>query len=74
MRLQQLSYANENQPRFTRWIIRSIEGLSGRDRYWRLYQIWSREVVPQGRQIFSKMFVSIFALNGRHATCPTARW
>jgi len=55
MRLEQLSYANENQPRFTRWIIRSIEGLSGRDRYWRLYQIWSREVVPQGRQIFSKM-------------------
>ncbi|MEM5472744.1 lysophospholipid acyltransferase family protein [Hoeflea sp. AS60] len=55
MRLDQLSYANENQPRFKRWIIRSIEGLSGRDRYLRLYQIWSRDVVPQGQQIFSKM-------------------
>lgn len=55
MRLDQLSYANENQPRFKRWIIRSIEGLSGRDRYLRLYQIWSRDVVPQGKQIFSKM-------------------
>jgi len=55
MRLDQLSYANENQPRFTRWIIRSIEGLSGRDRYMRLYQIWSRDIVPQGQQIFSKM-------------------
>lgn len=55
MRLYQLSYANENQPRFTRWIIRSIEGLSGRDRYMRLYQIWSRDIVPQGQQVFSKM-------------------
>lgn len=55
MRLDQLSYANENQPRFKRWIIRSIEGLSGRDRYLRLYQIWSRDIVPQGQQIFSKM-------------------
>lgn len=55
MRLDQLSYANENQPRFKRWIIRSIEGLSGRDRYLRLYQIWSRDIVPQGQQVFSKM-------------------
>ncbi|MCC0035830.1 MAG: lysophospholipid acyltransferase family protein [Hoeflea sp.] len=55
MRLDQLSYANENQPRIKRWIIRSIEGLSGRDRYLRLYQIWSRDIVPQGRQVFSKM-------------------
>lgn len=55
MRLDQLSYANENQPRFTRWIIRSIEGLSGRERYLRLYQTWSRDVVPQGQQIFSRM-------------------
>jgi putative hemolysin len=55
MRLDQLSYANENQPRLKRWIIRSIEGLSGRDRYLRLYQIWSRDIVPQGQQIFSKM-------------------
>ena len=55
MRLDQLSYANENQPRFKRWIIRSIEGLSGRDRYLRLYQTWSRDIVPEGRQIFSRM-------------------
>ena len=55
MRLDQLSYANENQPRLTRWFIRSIEGLSGRNRYLRLYQTWSREIVPQGRQVFSRM-------------------
>ncbi|MDP3527141.1 MAG: 1-acyl-sn-glycerol-3-phosphate acyltransferase, partial [Hoeflea sp.] len=55
MQLHQLSYANENQPRFTRWLIRSIEGLSGRDRYLRLYQIWSRDIVPEGHQVFSRM-------------------
>ncbi|MDP2120101.1 MAG: lysophospholipid acyltransferase family protein [Hoeflea sp.] len=55
MQLHQLSYANKNQPRFTRWLIRSIEGLSGRDRYLRLYQIWSRDIVPEGHQVFSRM-------------------
>tara|TARA_R110002020_G_scaffold12842_7_gene46693 strand:- start:997 stop:1848 length:852 start_codon:yes stop_codon:yes gene_type:complete len=55
MQLHQLSYANENQPLFKRWLIRSIEGLSGRDRYLRLYQIWSREIVPEGREVFSRM-------------------
>lgn len=55
MQLHQLSYANENQPRFKRWLIRSIEGLSGRDRYLRLYQIWSRDIVPEGHQIFARM-------------------
>ncbi|MBU4530642.1 MAG: lysophospholipid acyltransferase family protein [Hoeflea sp.] len=55
MQLHQLSYANENQPRFKRWLIRSIEGLSGRDRYLRLYQIWSRDIVPTGDQVFARM-------------------
>jgi len=55
MQLHQLSYANENQPRFKRWLIRSIEGLSGRDRYLRLYQIWSRDIVPGGDRVFSRM-------------------
>ncbi|KJS20413.1 MAG: glycerol acyltransferase [Hoeflea sp. BRH_c9] len=55
MQLHQLSYANESQPRFKRWLIRSIEGLSGRDRYLRLYQIWSGDIVPEGHHIFSRM-------------------
>ncbi|MHC2297545.1 hypothetical protein ACVJBD_001751 [Rhizobium mongolense] len=37
--MKQLSYAIESDPRLKRWLIRSIEGLSGRNRYMRLYDI-----------------------------------
>jgi putative hemolysin len=32
-----------------------VEGLSGRDRYARLYDIWRREIVPTGERIFGRM-------------------
>lgn len=51
----ELSYANANQTRLKRWFIRSVEGLSGRDRYARLYDIWRREIVPTGERIFGRM-------------------
>ncbi len=55
MQFHEFSYANPSQPRFKRWIIRSIEGLSGRDRYLRLYQIWRNDIVPTGERVFSGM-------------------
>lgn len=55
MRLEELSYANENQPRLKRWLIRSVEGLSGRDRYLDLYQIWRTRIVPGGERVFGSM-------------------
>lgn len=55
MRCNQLSYANDDHPPFKRWLIRLIESMSGRDRYGRLYGIWRRDIVPQGRQVFSRM-------------------
>jgi putative hemolysin len=51
----ELSYANANHTRLKRWFIRSVEGLSGRDRYARLYDIWRREIVPSGERIFGRM-------------------
>jgi putative hemolysin len=51
----ELSYANANHPRLKRWFIRSVEGLSGRDRYALLYDIWRREIVPTGERIFGRM-------------------
>jgi putative hemolysin len=51
----ELSYANPHQPALTRWVIHSIEGLSGRDRYAALYDFWRRQVVPSGERIFSRM-------------------
>jgi putative hemolysin len=55
VRLDQLSYANENHPPLKRWIIRTVEGLSGRDSYRQLYDVWRRDIVPQGDRVFSRM-------------------
>ncbi|MDO9417090.1 lysophospholipid acyltransferase family protein [Pararhizobium sp.] len=55
MQFKQLSYANENDKRLKRWVIRSIEGLSGRNRYARLYTIWRRDVVGHSDRIFGRM-------------------
>lgn len=52
---RELTYANPNQPRLKRWFIRSVEELSGRRRYARLYEIWRREVVPSGERVFGRM-------------------
>ncbi|MDP3898130.1 MAG: lysophospholipid acyltransferase family protein [Mesorhizobium sp.] len=51
----ELSYANAGQPRLKRWFIRSVEDLSGRDRFARLYDIWRGSIVPRGELIFSRM-------------------
>lgn len=51
----ELSYANADHTRLKRWFIRSVEGLAGRDRYARLYQIWRSEIAPTGDRIFGRM-------------------
>ncbi len=55
MRFKELSYANERDPKLKRWFIRSIEGLSGRDRYARLYDIWRKDIVGKTDRVFGKM-------------------
>ncbi|MGX5666039.1 glycerol acyltransferase [Rhizobium daejeonense] len=55
MRFDKLSYANERDPRLKRWFIRSIEGLSGRDRFARLYDIWRSDIVGKTDRVFGKM-------------------
>ncbi|NRP85691.1 lysophospholipid acyltransferase family protein [Rhizobium lusitanum] len=55
MDFKELSYANERDTRIKRWFIRSIEGLSGRDRYARLYDIWRSDIVGKGERVFGKM-------------------
>ncbi|QDB99312.1 lysophospholipid acyltransferase family protein [Mesorhizobium sp. 8] len=51
----ELSYANDGQPPLARWFIRSIEGLSGRDRFAALYDFWRRDVATTGHLIFGRM-------------------
>ncbi len=55
LEFKELSYANERDPRIKRWFIRSIEGLSGRDRYARLYDIWRTDIVGKSERVFGKM-------------------
>lgn len=55
MRFKELSYANERDAKLKRWFIRSIEGLSGRDRYARLYHIWRTDIVGKSDRVFGKM-------------------
>lgn len=55
VRFRQLSYANENDPRLKRWFIRSMEGLAGRDRYARLYDIWRTSIVGTSARVFGDM-------------------
>ncbi|MCV3737519.1 lysophospholipid acyltransferase family protein [Rhizobium sp. TRM96647] len=55
MRFKELSYANENDPRLKRWFIRSIEGLSGRNRYAALYERWRAESVGSSQRVFGEM-------------------
>ncbi|WP_306838157.1 lysophospholipid acyltransferase family protein [Neorhizobium huautlense] len=55
MQFKELSYANERDTRLKRWIIRSIEGMSGRNRYARLYDIWRGDIVGKSDRVFGKM-------------------
>lgn len=55
VQFRELSYANENDRRLKRWFIRIIEGLSGRNRYARLYHHWRHEVVGKNERIFGPM-------------------
>ncbi len=55
MRFEQLSYANERDPRLKRWVIRTIEGLSGRNRFLRAYETWRSEIVAEGDRVFGRM-------------------
>lgn len=54
-RFIELSYASASDPRLKRWFIRSVEGLSGRDRYAALYDFWRRNIAPTGERVFGQM-------------------
>ena len=72
MQFLEFSYANNSQPRLKQWIIRSIEGLSGRNRYFRLYEIWRERIVPERNQIFGRMLGLIDIQLGVKGVWPPA--
>jgi putative hemolysin len=68
----ELSYANADHTRLKRWFIRSVEGLSGRDRYARLYDIWRRDIAPTGDRVFGRMLELIDVRVRSHDQWPPA--
>lgn len=55
MKFNELSYANDSDPLFKRMVIRTVEGMSGRKRYVRLYETWRRDVVGKSERVFGRM-------------------
>jgi putative hemolysin len=52
---RELSYASPADPRIKRWFIRSVEGLSGRDRFAAAYDLWRKNIVPTGDRVFGQI-------------------
>ena len=55
----ELSYANENQRPFQRWLIRQLETLSGRDYFVDLYKTWRSEVVGVSEYVMTEMLALV---------------
>jgi putative hemolysin len=55
VKFKELSYANESDPLLKRMVIRTVENLSGRDKYVEMYKIWRSDVVGKSDRVFSKM-------------------
>ncbi|WP_223477980.1 lysophospholipid acyltransferase family protein [Oricola indica] len=55
VRFSELSYARPDDPPFKRWMIRTIENLSGRDRLADLYDYWRHEIFGKSDSVFTEM-------------------
>lgn len=55
VKFKELSYANESDPLLKRMVIRTVENLSGRDKYVEMYKIWRSDVVGKSDRVFSRM-------------------
>ena len=55
VRFTELSYARPDDPPFKRWMIRTIENMSGRDRLADLYDYWRHEIFGKSDSVFTEM-------------------
>ncbi|MCI5073744.1 lysophospholipid acyltransferase family protein [Oricola sp.] len=55
VRFAELSYARPDDPPFKRWVIRTIESLSGRERLADLYDYWRHEIFGKSDSVFTEM-------------------
>ena len=55
VRFTELSYARPDDPPFKRWMIRTIENMSGRERLADLYDYWRHEIFGKSDSVFPEM-------------------
>ncbi len=55
MKLDELTYASHNDPKLKRWLIRTIEQLSGRERFLPLYKYWRNHIVPKSKRVMGDL-------------------
>ncbi len=59
VRFPELSYANPNDPKLKQWLIRKVEGLSGREHFADLYDIWRSRIVGHSQRVMGDMLALI---------------
>lgn len=55
VRFPELSYANPRDPKLKQWFIRRMEGLSGREHFADLYEVWKNDVVGKSPRVMGEM-------------------
>lgn len=55
IRFPELSYASPGHPRLKQWLIRKVEGLSGREHFADLYEIWRERIVGRSSRVMGDM-------------------
>lgn len=51
----ELTYASPQDPRLKRWVIHTIEGMSGRERFLPLYRYWRNHIVPKSERVMGDL-------------------
>ena len=54
-KFRELTYASPSDPGFKRWVIHTIEGLSGREKFLPLYRYWRHHIVPKSKRPFGEV-------------------
>ena len=54
-KFRELTYASPTDPKLKRWVIHTIEGLSGREKFLPLYRYWRHHIVPKSQRPFGEV-------------------
>jgi putative hemolysin len=54
-KFRELTYASPNDARLKRWVIHTIEGLSGREKFLPLYRYWRNHIVPKSARPYGEV-------------------